>query len=66
MIPGFGGGGGGGGGAPKATSSSSSSTSGNNFGGFVNEGGGLTPLAGIVLAALSLFAFLGLVLISKK
>ena len=64
----LGGGGGGGGGAPggKAASSSSSSTSGNNFGGFVNDQGGLTPLAGIILAALSLFAFLGLVIIARK
>lgn len=63
----FGGGGGGGGGAPggKAASSSSSSTSGNNFGGFGSDGA-LTPLTGIVIAAIVLFGFLGLVLIARK
>ena len=63
----MGGGGAGGGGAPgKSASSSASSTSGNNFAGLVSDGGALTPLAGVVLAALSLFAFLGLVLIARK
>jgi len=57
----YGGGGSGGGGK----SESSSATSGNNFGGFGSDGG-LTPLSGIVIAAIALFGFLGLVLISKK
>lgn len=63
-----GGGGGGGGGAGKAASSSSSSTSGNDFGSgqLVTDSGGLTPLAGIILAGLSFFAFLGLIIVAKK
>jgi hypothetical protein len=57
----------GGGGAPKSASSSASSTSGNNFGGLVSEGGGLTPLAGVILGVVSLIAFVGLlVLLAKK
>jgi hypothetical protein len=62
------GGGGGGGGSDKATSSASSSTSGNNFGSgqLVNGDGGLTPLAGLILAGLTLFAFLGLIIVARK
>lgn len=67
QLAGLGGiGGGGGGGAGKSQSSSASATSGNNFGGFTSDSGGLTPLAAIVLAAVALFGFLGLVLISKR
>lgn len=57
-----------GGGQPggKAASSSSSSTSGNNFGGFVNDSGTLTPLAGIILGAVALLAFIALVVVAKK
>jgi hypothetical protein len=60
--------GGGGGGSGKAASSASSSTSGNNFGGggLVNDSGGLTPLAGVLLAAMVLFAFVGLVIVARK
>lgn len=53
--------GGGGGGGGKAASSSASSTSGHIF----NEGGG-GQLTGIVIAAIALFGFLGLVLIARK
>jgi hypothetical protein len=63
------GGGGGGGGAPgKAASSSSSAASAINFGdgALFNGEGGLTPLAGIILAGLTLFAFLGLIIVAKK
>lgn len=57
-----------GGGAPggKAASSSSSSTSGNNFGAFTNDDGGLTPLAGVILGAVALLAFITLVVVAKK
>jgi hypothetical protein len=63
-----GGGGGGGGGSGKAASSSASSASAINFGGgqLISPDGGLTPLAGIILAALSLFAFLGLIIVARK
>ena len=53
---------GGGGGGGKAASSSASSTSGHIF----NGSGGGSQLTGIVIAAIALFGFLGLVLISKK
>lgn len=60
-------GGTGGGGAGKSQSSSASATSGNNFGGFGTEsGGGLSPLSAIVLAAVAVFGFLGLVLIARR
>jgi hypothetical protein len=69
QLAGLGGtGGGGGGGGGKAASSASSATSGNafNFGGGADSGGGLTPLALVVLVAVAVFGFLGLVLIAKK
>jgi hypothetical protein len=56
---------GGGGGGGKSESSSASSTSGNQFGGFGSDSA-LTPIAGIVIAAIVLFGFLGLVLIARK
>lgn len=59
-------GGGGGAGGGKVAASTASATSGNTFGGFVNDQGGLTPLSGLIVAALGLFALLGLVLIAKK
>lgn len=66
----FGGGGGGGGGegGGKSASSSASSASAINFGNgaLFNGDGGLTPLAGIILAGLTLFAFLGLIIVAKK
>jgi hypothetical protein len=63
---GSGSGGGGGGGAPKSASSSASSTSGNNFGGLVSDGGGLTPMAGIILGVTSLIAFVGLLVLLAR
>lgn len=62
------GGSGSGGGSGKAASSSSSAASAINFGGgsLFNDGGGLTPLAGIILAGLSFFAFLGLIIVARK
>jgi len=63
-----GGGGGGGEGGGKSASSSASSASAINFGNgaLFNGDGGLTPLAGIILAGLTLFAFLGLIIVAKK
>lgn len=62
-----GGGGDGGGGAGKAASSSSSAASAINFGsGLVTGDGGLTPMAGIILAAISLFALIGLIVVARK
>lgn len=65
---GGGGGGGGEGGGGKSASSSASSASAINFGNgaLFNGEGGLTPLAGIILAGLTLFAFLGLIIVAKK
>jgi hypothetical protein len=63
-----GGGGGGGEGGGKSASSSASSASAINFGNgaLFNGEGGLTPLAGLILAGLVLFAFLGLIIVAKK
>ena len=59
--------GGGGGGGGKAASSSSSSTSGISFASLGGgDGGALTPVAIIGLAAVVLFGFLGLVLLARK
>jgi len=68
QLYGTGGGDGGGGSAGKAASSSSSASSAINFGSgqLIGADGGLTPLAGIILAALSLFAFLGLIIVARK
>lgn len=65
---GGGGGGGGEGGGGKSASSSASSASAISFGNgaLFNGEGGLTPLAGIILAGLTLFAFLGLIIVAKK
>lgn len=62
----LGGGTGAGGGGGKAASSSSSSTSGNNFGGFQDSDGGLTPLAGVILGGVALLAFVALVVVARK
>lgn len=60
--------GGGGGGEGGGKSASSSAASAINFGNgaLFNGDGGLTPLAGIILAGLTLFAFLGLIIVAKK
>ena len=65
---GGGSGGGGGGSGDKATSSSSSSSSAINFGGgaLVNDYGGLTPLAGVILGVVALLAFIGMIIVAKK
>jgi hypothetical protein len=66
FLGGGGGGGSGGGGGGKAASSSASSTSGINFGGLVSDNGGLTPLAGVILGALALLAFLGVLIVATR
>lgn len=59
-----------GGGSGKAASSSASSASaiqfGANGGGLVNDNGGLTPMAGIILGSLSLLAFVGLIIVAVR
>lgn len=62
------GGGGGGGGGEKSASSSASSASAINFGGgaLVNDYGGLTPLAGVILGAVALLAFVGMIIVARK
>lgn len=59
---------GGGGGSGKAASSSSSSASAINFGSgsLLTDSGGLTPLAGVILATISLFALIGLIVVARK
>lgn len=57
---------GGGGGAGKSAASAASATSGNNFAGLVSPDGGLTPLAGVILAALGLLSFIALVVVAKR
>lgn len=62
-----GGGGGGGGGGEKSASSSASSASAIQFGDrLVNDSGGLTPLAGVILGVFSLLAFVGMIIVAKK
>ncbi len=64
---GGGGGGGGEGGAPKSASSSASSASAIQFGNsLLNSDAGLTPLAGVILAAVALIAFVGLIIVARK
>lgn len=57
-----------GGGGGKAASAASSSSSAINFGGngLVNSDAGLSPMAAIVLAALSLIAFIGLIVVARR
>ena len=65
----FGGGGSGGGsGQGQAAASSASSTSGINFGSgaLFSSDGGLTPLAGVILGAVALLAFVALIIVGKK
>lgn len=60
--------GGGGGGGGKAASAASSSASAINFGsgGIVNSDAGPTPLGFIIIGAISLIAFLGVIVLARK
>ncbi len=61
------GGGQGGGGGGKSASSSASSASAINFGSdLVTPDGGLTPLAGVILGALGLLAFVGVIIVAFR
>jgi hypothetical protein len=70
MDPGqfSGGGQGGGEGGGKSASSSASSSSAINFGGgsLVSDNGGLTPLAGVILGAVALLAFVGMIIVARR
>lgn len=58
--------GGGEGAGGKSASSAASATSAINFGAMVSPDGGLTPLAGVILAALGLLSFIALVVVAKR
>ena len=59
--------GGGSDGGGKSASSSASSASAINFGGaLVSDNGGLTPLAGVILGAVALLAFVGMIIVARK
>lgn len=52
----------------KSASSAASASSAINFGnsGLVNESGGLTPLSGVILGAVALLAFIGMIIVGRK
>lgn len=57
---------GGGGAGGKSASSSASASSAIQFGNLVSADGGLTPMAGIILAVFGLMAFMGLIVLARK
>lgn len=58
---------GGGGGSPSpASSAAASSANAIQFGNVLTPDGGLTPMAGIILAAFGLLAFIALIVVAKK